>query len=115
MTISLIGGAADPGLRWRRPVPHPGTGRLLMRIAVMGTGKMGAGMARSLLGSGLEVSVWNRSPGRSAPLAADGATVADTAAGAITGADAVVTMLWDGDSVTEVMTGALPAALPGVL
>jgi 3-hydroxyisobutyrate dehydrogenase len=86
-----------------------------MRIAVMGTGKMGAGMARSLLGSGLEVSVWNRSPGRSAPLAADGATVADTAAGAITGADAVVTMLWDGDSVTEVMTGALPAALPGVL
>jgi 3-hydroxyisobutyrate dehydrogenase len=91
-------------------------GELLMRyVAVLGTGIMGAGMARSLLRSGLDVRVWNRSPGRAAPLAADGARVADTAAEAVTGVDAVVTMLWDGSSVAEVMTEALPAAPEGVL
>ncbi len=45
----------------------------MRRVAVLGTGIMGAGMARGLLRSGLDVFVWNRSPGRSAPLAADGA------------------------------------------
>lgn len=86
-----------------------------MRVAVLGTGKMGAGMARSLLRSGLEVSVWNRSPGRAAPLAADGAMMAETAAEAVAAVDAAVTMLWDGDSVAEVMAEALPAAPEGVL
>jgi 3-hydroxyisobutyrate dehydrogenase len=87
----------------------------MSRVAVLGTGIMGAGMARSLLRSGLDVIVWNRSPGRAAPLAADGAQVAGTPAEAVAGVDAVVTMLWDGGSVAEVMTAALPAAPDGVL
>jgi 3-hydroxyisobutyrate dehydrogenase len=87
----------------------------MRRVAVLGTGIMGAGMARSLLRSGLDVTVWNRSPGRAAPLAADGAHVADAAIEAVAGVDAVVTMLWDGNSVAEVMTEALPAAPDGVL
>lgn len=87
----------------------------MRRVAVLGTGIMGTGMARSLLRSGLDVTVWNRSPDRAAPLAADGAQVAGTAAGAVSGVDAVVTMLWDGGSVAEVMAKALPAAPDGVL
>jgi 3-hydroxyisobutyrate dehydrogenase len=87
----------------------------MRRVAVLGTGIMGTGMARSLLRSGLDVAVWNRSPGRAALLAADGGRVAGTAAGAVAGVDAVVTMLWDGASVAEVMTAALPAAPDGVL
>ena len=87
----------------------------MRRVAVLGTGIMGAGMARSLLRSGLNVTVWNRSPGRAAPLAADGAQVARTAAEAVAGVDAVITMLWDGDSVAEVMTAVLPAAPDEVL
>jgi 3-hydroxyisobutyrate dehydrogenase len=87
----------------------------MRRVAVLGTGLMGAEMARSLLRSGLDVTVWNRSPGLAAPLAADGARVADTAAGAVAGAEAVVTMLWDGNSVAEVMTDALPAAPDGIV
>ncbi len=87
----------------------------MLRVAMLGTGTMGAGMARSMLRSGLDVTVWNRSPDRAAPLAADGAHVAGTPAEAVVGVDAVVTMLWDGGSVAEVMTEALPAAPPGVL
>jgi len=86
-----------------------------MRVAVLGTGIMGTGMTHSLLRSGLDVTVWNRHPGRAAPLAADGARVAATAAEAVADADAVITMLWDGNSVAEVMADALPAAPDGVL
>jgi len=86
-----------------------------MRVAVLGTGIMGTGMTHSLLRSGLDVTVWNRHPGRAAPLAADGARVAATAAEAVADADAVITMLWDGNSVAEVMADALPAAPDGIL
>jgi 3-hydroxyisobutyrate dehydrogenase len=86
-----------------------------MRVAVLGTGIMGTGMARSMLRSGLDVTVWNRHPGRAEPLAADGAQVAGTAAEAVADVDAVITMLWDGTSVAEVMADALPAAPDGVL
>ena len=87
----------------------------MSRVAVLGTGTMGAGMTRSMLRAGLRVTVWNRSRDRAAVLAADGARVAGTPAEAVAGADVVVTMLWDGASVAEAMTGALPAAPAGVL
>jgi len=86
-----------------------------MHVSVLGTGIMGAGMARSLLRSGLDVTVWNRTSSRAAPLAADGARVAGTATEAVARADVVVTMLWDGDSVAEVMAAALPSAPAGIV
>jgi 3-hydroxyisobutyrate dehydrogenase len=86
-----------------------------MRVAVLGTGIMGTGMAHSLLRSGLDVTVWNRHPGRAAPLAADGARVADSPPEAVADADVVITMLWDGNSVADVMADALPAAPEGLL
>ena len=86
-----------------------------MRVAVLGTGIMGSGMARSLLRSGLDVTVWNRHRGRAAPLAADGAAVAGSPPQAVADADVVITMLWDGNSVAEVMADALPAAPDGIL
>jgi len=86
-----------------------------MRVAVLGTGIMGTGMARSLLRAGLDVTVWDRTRGRSAPLAADGARVAGAPAEAVTDADVIITMLWDGNSVADVMADALPAAPDGVL
>jgi 3-hydroxyisobutyrate dehydrogenase len=73
-----------------------------MRVAVIGTGIMGAGMARSLCRAGLAVTVWNRSRERAEPLREDGATVADTVADAVSGADAVITMLYDENAVYDV-------------
>jgi 3-hydroxyisobutyrate dehydrogenase len=81
-------------------------------VTVLGTGIMGAGMARNLTGAGLDVTVWNRSPDRVRPLADAGARIATDVAGAVAGADVVVTMLFDADSVAQVMEEALPAMAP---
>src|SRR3954468_489863 len=77
-------------------------------VAVLGTGKMGAGMARQLVQHGHAVTVWNRSRDRAAPLADDGATVADDAAEAVRGVEVVVVALFDVDSVVEVLRAAGP-------
>lgn len=76
-----------------------------MRVALLGTGTMGAGMARNLLAAGHEVHAWNRTRERAEPLAADGAVVHDTPAAALDGADALVTMLADGDAVAAATDG----------
>ncbi|MEZ7815217.1 MAG: NAD(P)-binding domain-containing protein, partial [Burkholderiaceae bacterium] len=72
-------------------------------IAVLGTGLMGAPMAKRLLNAGLGVHVWNRSPDKAQALDAFGATVAATAAQAAAQADVVITMLQDGDAVGDVL------------
>jgi 3-hydroxyisobutyrate dehydrogenase len=87
------------------------------RIALLGAGTMGAGMAERLLAQGFEVSVWNRTPGPAARLAERGATAYATAAQAVANADVVLTMLPTADSVTEVMFGlrTLAAMRPGAV
>lgn len=76
-------------------------------VAVLGTGIMGSGMARSLLRDGLTVRVWNRTRDRVNVLADAGAVVADSAAEAVEAADIVVTMLTDGPTVATVMDAAV--------
>lgn len=44
-----------------------------MHVVVLGMGRMGAGVASRLLAAGLNVSVWNRTPEKEAPLLAAGA------------------------------------------
>jgi 3-hydroxyisobutyrate dehydrogenase len=85
-----------------------------MQVAVLGTGIMGAGMARSLLRAGQDVRVWNRTAARAEPLAGDGATVADTAAAAVAGADVVLVMLWDTAAVLDVLGSAAGSARDAV-
>jgi 3-hydroxyisobutyrate dehydrogenase len=74
-------------------------------IAVLGTGIMGAAMARNLLAAGFKVRAWNRSREKAEPLADDGATVADSPADAAEGAGFVLTMLADADAVAEAAGG----------
>lgn len=76
-----------------------------MRVALLGTGAMGAPMGRNLLAAGHEVRAWNRTRARAEPLAADGATVHDTTAEACAGAEVVVTMLADADAVEQATDG----------
>ena len=74
-------------------------------VAVLGTGSMGAPIARNLLAAGFPVSVWNRTAARAAPLADDGARLAPSPADAAKNADVVLTMLADGAAVQETMSG----------
>ena len=82
-------------------------------VAVLGTGIMGAAMARNLVKAGLAVTVWNRTAARALPLAHEGAIVGESPAQAVAEADVVLTMLFDGAAVSDVMTEALPAMKPG--
>ncbi|GAA3387150.1 NAD(P)-dependent oxidoreductase [Cryptosporangium minutisporangium] len=82
-------------------------------VALLGTGVMGAGMARNIAAAGLALRVWNRTRAKAEPLAAVGAVVADTAASAVDGANTVVTMQFDTDSVAAAIEAADPA--PGTV
>ncbi len=87
----------------------------VMRVTVLGTGAMGAGMARSMLRDGIEVAVWNRTAERSQPLAAEGAAIARDPIAAVTDADVVVAMLFDAAATLEVMGTVLPAMQEGAV
>jgi 3-hydroxyisobutyrate dehydrogenase len=75
-----------------------------LRVAVLGTGTMGAPMARNLVHAGFDVRVWDRTRAKAARVGV-GARRASTPAQAAEGADVLITMLADGGAVAEVMTG----------
>src|SRR5215207_11069544 len=79
-------------------------------VAVLGTGIMGAPMARNLLAAGFPVRAWNRTAERAAPLADSGAVVASSPREAAEGASIVLTMLTDADAVLDTAANALAGA-----
>ncbi len=74
-----------------------------MRVAFLGTGRMGLPMARNLARAGHTVVAWNRTPERAAPLAADGVEVAGSVADAVRGAEVAITMLADDRALGSVV------------
>ncbi len=94
-------------------------------LCVIGLGAMGSALARALLASGAQVSVWNRSPEKAAPLGAAGAKICATPAEALrdcqtavvclSGYDAWATLCADretattlrGKTVLQLTTGTL--------
>jgi 3-hydroxyisobutyrate dehydrogenase len=81
------------------------------KVAVLGTGIMGAAMARNLLSAGMEVRAWNRSREKAEPLAKDGSEVTDNPADAARGVDFLLTMLADADVVEEAVRDSVLSAL----
>jgi len=76
-----------------------------MKIAFIGLGRMGSGMAHNLLLAGHEVSVFNRTAQKTNPLEAEGAHVAHSAADACREARVAITMLADDAAVEGVVFG----------
>jgi 3-hydroxyisobutyrate dehydrogenase len=90
----------------------------MQRIALLGIGTMGAGMAANWQRKGFPLTVWNRTPARAEPLAAQGATIAATPREAAQGADIIVAMVADNDASRAVWlgpAGALESAKPGAI
>ncbi len=67
----------------------------MAKIAFLGLGRMGIGMASRLLGAGHQVTVWNRTRSKAESLLASGAQWAATPAEAAANADAAIAMLAD--------------------
>jgi 3-hydroxyisobutyrate dehydrogenase len=70
----------------------------MTRVAFIGLGRMGHGMAGRYLEAGFKVAVWNRSKAKAEDLIARGATWATSPEDAAIDADAVVTMVADDDA-----------------
>ena len=90
----------------------------MQRVAILGLGIMGGGMAANWLAKGFEVSVWNRTRAKAEPLAAKGAKVAATPRDAAQGADFIFAMVSDDDASRSVWLGpdgALAGAKSGAI
>ena len=88
----------------------------MKKIAYLGMGTMGRGMASNLIKAGHAVTVWNRSAERCADLVARGAKQASTPAEAAAGAELVMYCLSDDAAVEDLVWGAgdlLSAVQPG--
>ncbi len=77
-----------------------------LRIAFLGTGLMGQPMVARLLAAGFAVTVWNRTPSKTAACVARGAVLAADVGSAVKQADVIVTMLADGWVVADVLNAA---------
>ena len=92
--------------------------RPAMRVAVIGLGVMGAGMARHLAEVGYTVTVYNRTRARAEELAPHGVAIAATPRDAAAASEAVILMLSD-DHATRACTdgpnGVLAGLAPGTL
>jgi 3-hydroxyisobutyrate dehydrogenase-like beta-hydroxyacid dehydrogenase len=75
-----------------------------MKLGFIGLGHMGTSMAANLVKAGHDVSVFNRSPGKSASLIKLGAREAANLAGACSG-EVVITMLADDDAASGIALG----------
>ena len=85
----------------------------MARVAMIGLGRMGSGMAGRLLAAGHEVVVANRTPARADALVGAGAVLAATPAEASAGAAAAIVMVSD-DEASRGVWGGPDGALAGL-
>jgi 3-hydroxyisobutyrate dehydrogenase len=79
-----------------------------MKVAFIGTGRMGLPMAERVLAGGHELTVYNRNREKAEPLSSFGAEIVSSAADAIGSAECVILMLSDGSAIWEVLFKGSP-------
>lgn len=77
----------------------------MKKLALIGTGVMGQGMARNLMKQGFELTVFNRTKAKAELLLAEGANWAESVAACVAEAEAVVTIVGFPKDVEEVYFG----------
>lgn len=89
-----------------------------MKVTFVGLGNMGSGMARNILGAGVDLTVWNRTQSKMESFVEAGAKGAATVAEAVREADLVITSLMDDKSIEQCLNGEgqmLAAMKPGAI
>ena len=76
---------------------------------------MGTAVAERLLDAGYDLAVYNRSPEKTGPLAARGASVAESPEALAAAADVVLTSVSDDDALEAVAAAVAAAARPGTV
>jgi len=87
-----------------------------MKIAFIGLGNMGSGIAGCILRAGFDLTVWNRTAAKMQPLVNAGAKGASSAKEAVRDADVVITSLMDDKSIISLLKaedGVLAGMRPG--
>jgi 3-hydroxyisobutyrate dehydrogenase len=87
----------------------------MANIAFIGLGNMGGPMAANLVKAGHKVTGFDLVEASRSQAKADGATIADSAAAAVKGADVVITMLPAGKHVVSVWSEVIPSIARGAL
>lgn len=72
-------------------------------VSVLGTGRMGAALARAFIGNGHKTTVWNRTRDKAQALAAHGATVAETVGQAVEASPVIVVNVSDYDASANLL------------
>ncbi|MBI4320902.1 MAG: NAD(P)-dependent oxidoreductase [Chloroflexi bacterium] len=75
-----------------------------LRVAFIGLGRMGSGMAKNIQAAGFPLTVFNRSTDKTAPFVAAGAKAAASPMAAAAAADVVITSLLDDKTVLDIVT-----------
>lgn len=84
------------------------------RVAVIGLGNMGSALADRLLAQGIDVTVWNRSPGKAQVYAGSPAQIGGSVTAAVENADIVLVCLLDhAATMAQVATDRVAPALAG--
>jgi 3-hydroxyisobutyrate dehydrogenase-like beta-hydroxyacid dehydrogenase len=84
-----------------------------LTVGLIGLGNMGTAFAERLLDGGYDLLVYNRTPAKADPLAARGATVADTAVKLAERVDVMLTSLPNDEAFESVAEEVVPAMEPG--
>ncbi len=90
----------------------------MAKVAMLGLGTMGLGMAQNLLKAGFGLAVYNRTAAKAQSLVDGGARVADSPANAVKGAEVVVAMVSDDEASRKMWmgeNGALATAEAGAV
>src|SRR5262245_61336637 len=88
------------------------------RIAFLGLGTMGSGMAHQLLLNGFPLTVFNRTPEKARPFAEEGARIAGSPDEAAADANVIISMVSDDNAARGVWLGekgVLAAVVPGAV
>lgn len=86
-----------------------------MNIALIGIGLMGQALGEHLLSQDLQLTVFNRSPEKTAQLQQLGASVTSSAEQALSNSDICLIMLSDATAINDVLDGITPASIKGTL
>ncbi|NMM28921.1 MAG: NAD(P)-dependent oxidoreductase [Glaciimonas sp.] len=89
-----------------------------MKVAFIGLGNMGSGIAQCILKGGFDLTVWNRTAAKMNPLVANGAKGAASIQEAVANADVIITSLMDDKSILDMLQaedGILANMKPGAV